>query len=298
MVSAAAQAFIEALRVNKKPPRPLAEARAEWEAEASAEPVPEGTVVEPCTLGGIAGEWVSAGSVSRQGTILLLHGGGYRAGSLVTHRVFAERLSRLTGLRVLVIDYRLAPENPYPAAIEDAQAAFAGLCATGVDAADVVLVGDSAGGGLAIALMLALRDANEKLPGGAVLMSPWTDLQCAGQSYQANSANDPNMDRDDLLSAADDYRGNLPGDDPMLSPIHAELSGLPKMLVQVGGSEIMLDDSVIFAARARAAGSEATLDVTEGCWHVFQNAPEDIPEVKEALDRVAAFVLSFEKDHP
>lgn len=295
MTSAKALAYIAERKAIVQPIRPLNEARAEWEAEADAVPLPPDTVVTPCDMGGIASEWVLSGPVADKGALLLLHGGGYRAGSLVTHRVFAAQLSRLTGLRVLVIDYRLAPEHPYPAALEDAEAAFAGLKADGYDASEIVVFGDSAGGGLAIALMLALRDKGAAQPLGAVLMSPWTDLTCSGESYSALADVDPFMSRDDLLSAADDYRGTLDPADPRLSPIHADLSGLPPMLVQAGGGEIMLDDSVVFATRARAAGSEATLDVTEGVWHVFQTASEEIPEVRAALDLVAEFVRCLYK---
>lgn len=296
MVSAAAQAFMADLRANVRPPRPLEIERADWEADAAAVSLPPDTTVEPCTIGGIAGEWVACGAVAPRRLLLLLHGGGYRAGSLVTHRGFAARLSRLTGLRVLVIDYRLAPEHPYPAALEDAIAAFVALPEAGFAAEKTILVGDSAGGGLAIALMLALRDSGRSLPRGAVLMSPWTDLECSGPSYWTNIARDPFMSRDNLLSAADDYRGGLPAGDPRLSPIHADLTGLPPMLVQAGGGEIMLDDSAVFAERARAAGSDLTFDVTEGVWHVHQTAPDDIPEVAAALGRVAEFVARLGAD--
>jgi acetyl esterase/lipase len=290
MASAAALEMMAELRANKKPPRPLAEGRAEWEAEAAAEPLPEGTVVTPVVMGGVSSEWITCGPVAETGVVLLLHGGGYRAGSLVTHRRFAARISRATELRVLLPDYRLAPEHPYPAAPDDAEAVFVALLGTGVKASEIVLLGDSAGGGLAITLMLTLKRAKASQPAGAVLMSPWTDLECLGASYLTNIGSDPFMSRDELLSAADDYRGGLPADDPMLSPIHADLSGLPKMLVQAGGGEIMLDDAVVFAKRAQAAGCEAILDVTTEVWHVFQNSPDSIPEVHAAFGVVTEFV--------
>lgn len=290
MTSSAARAFMDDLRANRKPPRPLAVERAEWDKEAAAEPLPSGTESAPCTMGGVAGEWIACGPVNGRGVLLFLHGGGYRAGSLVTHRGFAARLARLTGLRVLLIDYRLAPEHPYPAALDDALAAYLALEDGGIAASEIVLVGDSAGGGLAISLMLALKRDGHAQPAGAVLMSPWTDLGCTGASYQTNIGADPSMDRDGLLLAANDYRGALPANDPMLSPIHADLAGLPPMLVQAGGAEIMRDDSAVFAERAQAAGCDATLDVTEGVWHVFQSAPDGIPEVDASFDRIRDFV--------
>ncbi len=296
MASAQAQAFMMELRANRKPERPLSQVRAEWDEEAAALPLPEGTELTPASLGGVSAEWATCGPVAERGVILLLHGGGYRAGSLVTHRGFAGRLSRRFGLKVYLPDYRLAPEHPYPAALDDALSVFAALGETGVKPPEIVLVGDSAGGGLAIALMLALRDRGLPPPGGAVLMSPWTDLECSGPSYQENIEIDPFMSRAGLISAAGDYRGSLPADDPRLSPIHADLAGLPPMLVQAGGGEIMLSDAVVFAERARAAGSPATLEVTPEMSHVFQSGPDAVPEIKAAFDRCAAFVASVLDD--
>lgn len=290
MVSAAAREFMVELRANKKPRKPIAVERLEWEAEAAAQPLPDGTVLTPGTVGGVACEWVTCGPVAGKGVILLLHGGGYHAGSLVTHRGFAGRVSRRFGLRVLLPDYRLAPEHPYPAAPEDAEAVYDALLASGIAPSDIVLLGDSAGGGLSITLMLRIKEAGKPQPAGAVLLSPWTDLECAGPSYTANVQVDPNMSHEGLLLAADDYRGSLPASHPMLSPIHANLTGLPPMLVQVGGAEIMLDDLVVFAKRAQAAGCKAILDVTEGLWHVFQNGPDAIPEVHAAYEVAADFI--------
>ena len=290
MLSEAAQKQWDEIRANRKPERPLDIDRAEWEAEAAAEPLPEGTSITAATMGGVPSEWITNGAVDAAVTILLLHGGGYRAGSLVTHRGFASRLSRLTGHRVLLPDYRLAPDHPYPAAPDDAEAVYRALVAQGAAPHSIVLVGDSAGGGLAITLMLMLKARGRAQPVGAVLLSPWTDLQCAGPSYQANIEADPGMSRDGLLSAADDYRGTLPADHPMLSPIHADLSGLPPMLVAAGGGEIMLSDSTVFAERAAAAGCDVTLDIADGMWHVYQSAPDALPEVVESHARIKGFV--------
>lgn len=289
MASTAARAMMVELRANKKPPRPLIEERADWEAEAAAQPLPEGTVVTSVEMGGVLSEWVACGPVADTGVVLMLHGGGYRAGSPLTHRGFAARISQAVGLRVLVPDYRLAPEHPYPAGPDDAEAVFSALVQSGVKPSEIVLFGDSAGGGLAITLMLRLKQAGAEQPAGAVLLSPWTDLECSGPSYLTNIGTDPFMLRKELLSAADDYRGGLPADDPMLSPIHADLAGLPRMLVQAGGGEIMLDDAAVFVKRAQAAGCEAILDVTTEVWHVFQNCPDSIPEVHAAFEVIGEF---------
>ncbi len=290
MISAEAQKMWDLLRANRKPERPVAQQRAEWEAEAAAQPLPEGTRTEPCQMGGIDCEWITCGPVADKGVVLQLHGGGYCAGNLVTVRALSAHVSKATGKRVLVPDYRLAPEHPYPAGLEDAEAVYTALVEAGTTPGEVVFLGDSAGGGLVISLMLVLRDKGLPQPAGAVLMSPWTDLQCSGPSYTANIETDPNMSREGLLLAADRYRGTYPADYPMFSSIHADLKGLPPMLAQAGGGEIMLDDTVAFAERAKAAGCAITLDVTPGMWHVFQTCVDDVPEGRAAFDRVGAFV--------
>ncbi len=298
MASAAAHAFMAELRANKKPERPLAVERAEWEQEAAATSLPEGTKLATADMGGVPAEWVTCGPVADAGAVLLLHGGGYRAGSIITHRGFAARLSQRFGLRVCLPDYRLAPEHPYPAALEDALAAFAGMQADGVQASQIVVVGDSAGGGLAIALMLALKERKLAQPAGTIAMSPWTDLECLGPSYMNNLETDPNMSRDGLISAGHEYRGTLPANDPRVSPINADLSGLPPTLVQAGGGEIMLSDSTIFTEHAARAGSPVRIEIAPDLWHVFQSGPDEIPEVDAAMKSCAAFVERALKGAP
>lgn len=290
MASAAAHAFMAELRANRKPERPLAVERAEWEQEAAAVPLPDGTKLARADMGGVPAEWVTCGPVAERGAVLLLHGGGYRAGSIITHRGFAARLSRRFGLRVCVPDYRLAPEHPYPAALDDALAVFAAMQREGIAPSEVVVVGDSAGGGLAIALMLALKERKLAQPAGTLAMSPWTDLECLGPSYVSNIDSDPFMSRDGLIAAADEYRGTLPASDPRVSPINADLSGLPPTLVQVGGGEIMLSDSTIFTERAARAGSPVRIEIGPELWHVFETGPDDIPEVDAAMKSCARFV--------
>lgn len=267
------------------------EARAVWIAEAAALPLPEGTHVEPLELGGVVSERVThPNMVEGSGTFLLLHGGGYGAGNCITHRRMAANLSDVTGLEVFVPDYRLAPENPFPAAVDDALAVYQALLARGVDPARLAIGGDSAGGGLSAALLLTLRDKGLPLPQCAVLMSPWTDILCRGDSYETNKAVDPAIDPDDLRKAGRDYTGDNDPDHPWLSPIGADLTGLPPQLIQVGGDETMLDDSTVYAERAKAAGVDLTLEVWPGLWHVWQGEAPHVPEANAALDAIGKFV--------
>lgn len=270
---------------------PRDESRAAWIAEAAALPLPEGTLIEAVELGGVASERVTHPKmVAGSGAYLLLHGGGYVAGNCITHRRMAAHLSDVTGLEIFVPDYRLAPEHPFPAAVDDALAAYEALLARGVDPSRLVIGGDSAGGGLSAALLLALRDKGLPLPRCVVLMSPWTDILGRGDSYVTNKQVDPAIDPEDLRSAGREYTGDNDPDHPLISPIRADLGGLPPMLIQVGGDETMLDDSTVYAARAKAAGVDVTLEAWPGLWHVWQGEAPHVPEAVAALEGIGNFV--------
>lgn len=276
------------------PPGDIAQSRAALDALLGRYPVPEGTTVESITAGGVPAEWVSAGEVDADRVILLLHGGAYTRGSFVTHRGLAARLSAASGARALVIAYRLAPEHLFPAPVEDATAAYRWLLQSGIRPERVVLVGDSAGGGLAVATLLALRDAAETsrapLPAGAVLLSPWTDLTGTAESVRRCAEVDPWLNAERLALVAGLYLGGADPRHPLASPLYGDLRGLPPLLIQVGTDEILLDDATGLAERAREAGVEVTLEVWEGMWHVFQGFAAEVPEGRQAIEKIGTFV--------
>jgi acetyl esterase/lipase len=223
------------------------------------------------------------------GVILYLHGGAYALGSINTHREFVGRLASVTGVRCLALNYRLAPEHPYPAALNDVMAVFRWLQTEGYDPSQIVIAGDSSGGGLALAILPALRDVGEPLPAGAVCISPWTDLAATGASIQSKAGVERILDPDSLERYAKYYAGEQDLTNPLISPLYAELSGLPPLLIQVGADEILLDDARRYAARAQEAGVVVTLEVWDEMFHVFQLVSL-LPEAKEAVQNIAEFV--------
>ena len=267
---------------------PVEELRANMEAMSTVVPPPDDVRFEPVDAGGVPGEWVTAPDARTDAALLYLHGGGYAIGSIATHRLLASSISRAAGLRVLLIDYRLAPEHPHPAAVEDATAAYRWLLGQGIDPATVAVAGDSAGGGLTMATLVALRDAGDPMPACAVPMSPWVDLTQSGESYATRADLDPMCTETGLKEMADWYLAGQDPTTPTASPLHADLSGLPPLLVQVGDHEVLLDDAVRLVERARQAGVDATCHIGEGCFHVYQAFP--VPEAEEAIASLAAFV--------
>jgi len=243
---------------------------------------------QPVNADGVPGEWIAAPGADL-GTILYLHGGAYTLGSINTHREMVARLSRSTGMRALAINYRLAPEHPYPAALEDATLVYRWLLSQGIDAARIIVAGDSAGGGLTLATLVALRDAGEPLPAGAVCISPWTDLACTGDCVHEKAPLDKILSPDALSRSAKSYAGEHDLRSPLISPLYADLRGLPPLLIQVGTDEILLDDARRIAEKAQMAGVNATLEIWEEMFHVFQIIPF-LPETKKALKQIADFV--------
>jgi acetyl esterase/lipase len=250
--------------------------------------LPAGIHCQPVSAGGVAAEWAAAVDAD-PGVILYLHGGAYALGSINTHREFVARLAHAAGVRGLAIDYRLAPEHPFPAALEDVTTAYDWLLAEGVAPSRIILAGDSAGGGLALATLVALRDAGKPLPGGAVCISPWTDLTLTGASIQDKAQLDFILDAGSLEMYARLYAGERDRASPLISPLFADLRDLPPLLIQVGTDEILLDDARRCAARARQAGVDVTLEVWDGMFHVFQVVPF-LPETKRAVGQIAGFV--------
>lgn len=269
---------------------PIEESRAVLDALALLFPTPDDVTVTAVSAGGVPAEWLDLPGGQPGQVLVYLHGGGYQTGSPTSHRELVARIARACGVRALVVDYRLAPEHPYPAAIDDARSAWRWLRQDqGVPAASIVLAGDSAGGGLSAALLVALRDAGEALPAAAALLSPWTDLACTGASLAELGDLDPVIPPGRLPMMAATYLGHADPRQPLASPLYADLAGLPPLLVQVGTMEALLSDSQRFAERARADGVDVTLEVEEGLPHVWQ-IMGSAPEAGAATDRIGRFL--------
>jgi phosphinothricin tripeptide acetyl hydrolase len=222
--------------------------------------------------------------------VLYLHGGGFVMGSPVTHRKLAGDISRASGARVLLLDYRLAPEHPNPAATDDGVQAYRWLLEQGVEPGSVAVAGDSAGGGLTVAVLLALRDAGAPMPAAAVCISPWVDMTGEAASITTRAERDPMVGTGDLARFTDWY---LAGADARASsPVYADLQGLPPLLIHVGDEEILLDDSVLLAERATAAGVDATLEVWPEMFHVWHVFAGRVPESTAAVEQVGQFLRS------
>ena len=212
-------------------------------------------------------------------------------GSINTHREMVSHISRAAKARVLIIDYRLAPEHPFPAAVEDAKAAFQWLIKQGFDPAKIVVAGDSAGGGLTLATLSALRDGKNPLPAAAVCLSPWVDLEACGESMATKAEADPMVQREAILKIARAYLGGRGARTPLAAPLHADLQGLPPLLIQVGTAETLLDDALRIAEKARKAGVEVILEPWEDMIHVWQYYASRVPEAKKAVEDIGRFIL-------
>jgi acetyl esterase/lipase len=255
--------------------------------ERSAPPLPRGARQQPGSLGGVAGEWVTA-SDKPTGTLLYLHGGGYFACSPVTHRAITGALA-LRGFRVFAAEYRLAPEHPYPAAVDDGLNVYKALLAQGVSPLTTVIAGDSAGGGLVLAVLLAARAEGLPMPSSALLFSPWTDLAGTGDSLKSNLRRDPMLRGERIFEATAFYVNGADPKDPLISPLYGDLTGLPPLCIQVGDSEVLLDDSTRLAARANAAGVRVHLKIWKNVPHVWQLFQMFLPEARAALAEASAF---------
>lgn len=251
-------------------------------------PQREGVPVTPVDAGGVPAEWVGA---TEDGPVVLhVHGGGYCIGSLDTHRAMLTHLAAAMDGRVLALDYRLAPENPHPAALDDALAGYRYLIASGIEPDRIVVAGDSAGGGLTLATLVALRDAGDPSPAAGVCLSPWADLTQSGATMATKADVDPMVRAEDLDRWADCYRGDMPADAPAISPIFADLRDLPPLHVEVGAREVLLDDARRIAAGASSAGVEVTLHEADEMVHVWHFFAGVVPEADDGIARVAEFV--------
>jgi monoterpene epsilon-lactone hydrolase len=270
----------------------VAQMRSDWDTAFGGSTA--AVTYERVSAGEVEGEWISPADASLDQAILYFHGGGFRIGSVSSHRDLIAQIALASGCRVLAINYRLAPEHRFPAALDDAITAYDWMLGQGLTPANVAFAGDSAGGNLVLAAMLALRERGLRLPVSAVLMSPWTDLAATGTSYVTRAEADPIHQRPMILALAKDYLGGQ-GDpcEPLVSPLYADLRGLPPLLIQVGDRETVLDDSVMFADLARAAGVDVHLQVWDGMIHVFQMFGAELSEAHQAIASIGQFLNRY-----
>jgi acetyl esterase/lipase len=258
--------------------------------EALVPPPPRGTRIEHISANGVPAEMIATRVSAPDRHVLYLHGGAYTVGSPRLYRHFTWRMANAARARLVAIEYRLAPDHPYPAALEDAVASYRWLLAQGADPRRVAIAGDSAGGGLALATLMKLRDTRQPLPRAAVALSPWTDLALTGDSLNANAASDPMLVAAEVPRLASFYLGGADPHDPYASPLYGDPHGLPPTLFQVGSDEILRDDAVRMADRMKAAGCTVELQVWPRMPHVFQVMAAVMPEARAAMAEIARFL--------
>jgi epsilon-lactone hydrolase len=255
--------------------------------------LPAGVDVSPVSMDGLYGEWVRVHGSAAGSVILYFHGGGYVMGSCRAYRSVVANVAAGSGVDALTFDYRLAPEHPFPAALDDSIAAYQWLLSQQTSPSRIVFAGDSAGGGLCLAALLAIRDRNLPLPRAAVVLSPWTDLTCSGESHMKE---DPLAYKGCFPVFSAYYAGTHDPAEPMISPLFGDLTGLPPLLMYVGEREHLLDDSVRFAEKARAFGVAAVLNVGRGMVHCYPLLSPLFPEAKEAMDEICKFISTHAAD--
>jgi monoterpene epsilon-lactone hydrolase len=270
------------------PETPIPEQRQRINKLARRIPKPRRVAIEPVEAGGAPAEWLLPRDAPRDRALLYFHGGGFCICSLDTHRPLVAALAKAAGMPALSLDYRMAPEHPFPAALEDCLSAYRWLLSSGIPADKIALGGDSAGGNLALATLLALRQAGDPLPAAAVLLSPVTDLAGEPESRRSNAAVDLLLHEGPVHMVAA-YISDHDPSDPLISPLFADLHGLPPLLFHVGSDEILLDDSTCFVEKARQAGVDAQVEVWPGMWHVFQATPS-MPEARRSIEALGAFI--------
>jgi acetyl esterase/lipase len=268
---------------------PVAERRASIDEAENLYPLPSDVVIETAKVGGVSGEWVRAEGVREDAVLIYLHGGGYAIGSAKSHRHLVAALSAEAGIRSFLVDYRMAPEDPFPAAVDDALAVYRALLRDHAPTR-LIIAGDSAGGGLVVSLMLAAKTAGLPQPGAGVCLSPWTDLTGRAGSLTSRADVDPSVTLVALDKFADLYLGDADRETPLASPIFGDLSGLPPLLIQVGSDEILFDDAATLDERARAAGVASTFEVWDEMIHVWQRFFPVLQEGREANARIGEYI--------
>lgn len=275
---------------------PPPQARENFEAMFAAFPIADDITFESATLGGVPARWSSTAGASKDRVLLYLHGGGYLLGSSLAYRALFGELARAAGARGLALDYRLAPENPFPAAVDDAVSGYRALLSQGIAPGSIAVAGDSAGGGLTVAMLVAARDAGLPMPAAAVAISPWADLECTGASMVTKAADDPSLNHEGLVAMGGVYLNGQSPRTPLASPLYADLAGLPPLLIQVGSLEVLLDDATRLATRAGAADVEVQLEIWPRMPHVWHGFAFQLSEGRDAIAAAGAFVTArFEK---
>ena len=282
-------------------PRPadIAGMRIRSDAMGLDNPIAPDVVIEPIVINGINAEWTTTPNANHERALLYFHGGGYVTGSLDSHRHAVAEMGRAASLRTLAVQYRLAPENPFPAAVEDGLAAYRYLIETGFKPSNLAIAGDSAGGGLAVATLMAIRRAGLQQPSCCWAISPWVDMEANSGSIGTKAAEDPIVHKQLVDLMASSYLNGANPRDPLAAPIYGDLAGLPPMLIQVGAAEVLLDDSVRLASVAGAAHVPVTLEIWPDMVHIWPIFYRHLTAGRRAITRGGNFIKStMDGDHP
>jgi monoterpene epsilon-lactone hydrolase len=269
---------------------PPQETRVAFDQMGMQQQLASGTKIEAVVAGGVKADWFTTPESENDRVILYLHGGGYIFGSPTSHRGIISRLAKAARARVLALDYRLAPEHPFPAAVEDSTAAYRWLLEQGYKPSKIALAGDSAGGGLTIATLVALREAKTPLPAAAVPISPWVDLEGTGESMKTRAAVDPMVQKEGIAGIAAQYLGQTDPKNPLAAPLYADLKGLPPLLIHVGDAETLLSDATRIAEKAKQAGVKVDLKIYPEMIHVWHLFADILPEAQQAIEEIGGFV--------
>lgn len=291
MASAELNKVLELLKAQPRNPNATVD-KMRAGMERTSERVAKDVTCEAVQIGNIAAEWIVPPEAAKDRVILYLHGGGYVMGSIATHRATVARIARASKARALALEYRLAPEHKFPAAVEDSVAAYQWLIAQGYQPNKIVIAGDSAGGGLTLAALLSIRDRKLPMAAAGVAISPWADLEGTGDSMKTRAHRDPMVGGGNLGGMAKHYIGEQDPKHPLASPIHADYSGIAPLLIQVGDAETLLDDSNRVAARAKSHGVKVELEVWDDMIHVWHAFAKILPEGQQAIDKIGKFVLA------
>jgi acetyl esterase/lipase len=282
------------LRATLKSRKQTVEQSRAWNAQNAhwMNRLPRGVNLERFSVEHIPAAWFRSNRAIPGRVILYLHGGGYVVGNIDDYKMICGQMADILKTDLLLLEYRLAPEHPFPAALEDAQMAYRWLLEQGYRPENIVIAGDSAGGGLSLATVLALREAGTALPAAVVCLSPWADLTLQGQSHQSKAKSEVMLTSKMLREWAGFYAGTENLSIPLISPAYADFRGFPPLLIQVGSEEILLDDARMVTEKARAAGADVNLKIWQGMWHVWQILSEFVPESKAAIEEIRRFIES------